>query len=144
MWLYEDAGRSVLIVIRFQSAFNSATGSGDMKYTSELISGPLSQLIPVAALAVAAIVVVVSTNGRFCFNPSLRPVLRGSRTRHCEEPAMLARLLEQTAARAPLTPDTKSARLRRVNHQACLGRHAPRRSRRPPLSPETPWAFQQP
>ena len=64
MWLYNGAGRSVLIVALFHSAFNSATGSGDMGYTSELISGPLSQLIPVAILALAAIVVAVSTKGR--------------------------------------------------------------------------------
>ena len=64
MWLYNGAGRSVLIAALFHSAFNSATGSGDMEYTSELISGPLSQLIPVATLALATIVIVVSTKGR--------------------------------------------------------------------------------
>lgn len=64
MWLYNSAGRSVLIVALFHSAFNSATGSGDMEYTSQLISGPLSQLTPVAILALAALVVVASTKGR--------------------------------------------------------------------------------
>ena len=70
MWLYNGARRSVLIVALFHSAFNSATGSGDMEYTSELISGPLSQLIPVAILALVAIVVVVSTKGRLGYQPT--------------------------------------------------------------------------
>ena len=69
LWLYNGAGRSVLIVALFHSAFNSATGSGDMEYTSQLIPGPLSQLTPVAILALAAIVVVVSTKGRLGYRP---------------------------------------------------------------------------
>ena len=40
-----------------------------MEYTSQLISGPLSQLTPVAILALAAIVVVVSTKGRLGYQP---------------------------------------------------------------------------
>jgi uncharacterized protein len=70
-WLYNGAGRSVLIAALFHSAFNSATGSGDMHYTNELISGPLSQLIPVATLALAAIVLVVTTRGRLGYQHAL-------------------------------------------------------------------------
>ena len=70
MWLYNGAGRSVLIVALFHSAFNSATGSGDMEYTSELISGALSQLAPVAILALAEIGVLVSTKGRLGYQPT--------------------------------------------------------------------------
>ena len=72
MWLYNGAGRSVLIAALFHSAFNSATGSGDMEYTSELISGPLSQLAPVAILALAATVIVVSTKGRLGYQHPMR------------------------------------------------------------------------
>ena len=64
MWLYNGAGRSVLIVALFHSAFNSATGSGGMRYTGELISGPAAQWIPLVVLAVIAVLVVVLTRGR--------------------------------------------------------------------------------
>lgn len=72
MWLYNGAGRSVIVVALFHSAFNSATGSGAMEYTSQLISGPLSQLIPVAILALVAIVVVVVTKGRLGYDAGIR------------------------------------------------------------------------
>ena len=64
MWLYNGAGRSVLIVALFHSAFNSATGSGGMRFTGELISGPEAQWVPLAVLAVVAVVVAVLTRGR--------------------------------------------------------------------------------
>src|SRR5919112_1019543 len=64
MWLYNGAGRSVLIVALFHSAFNSATGSGGMRFTGELISGPEAQWVPLAVLAVGAVVVAILTRGR--------------------------------------------------------------------------------
>ena len=64
MWLYNGAGRSVVIVALFHSAFNSATGSGGMRYTGELISGPAAQWIPLVVLVVIAVLVVVLTRGR--------------------------------------------------------------------------------
>jgi uncharacterized membrane protein YjgN (DUF898 family) len=64
MWLYNGAGRSVLIVALFHSAFNSATGSGGMRFTGELISGPEAMWIPLAVLAVAAVIVAACTRGR--------------------------------------------------------------------------------
>jgi membrane protease YdiL (CAAX protease family) len=67
MWLYNGAGRSVLIVALFHSAFNSATGSGGMRFTGELISGPEVQWIPLAVLAVVAVVVVAFTRGRLAY-----------------------------------------------------------------------------
>jgi membrane protease YdiL (CAAX protease family) len=67
MWIYNGAGRSVLIVALFHSAFNSATGSGDARFTSELISGPAAMLIPIAVLVVAAVAVVIFTRGRFAY-----------------------------------------------------------------------------
>jgi uncharacterized protein len=70
MWLYNGAGRSVLIVALFHSAFNSATSAGDAKFTQELISGPAAQLIPMALLVVVAVVVVIFTKGRLAYDPS--------------------------------------------------------------------------
>lgn len=70
MWLYNGTGRSVLIVALFHSAFNSATGSGDARFTSGLISGPAAMLIPVAVLVVIAVVVVVFTRGRLSYRTS--------------------------------------------------------------------------
>jgi membrane protease YdiL (CAAX protease family) len=64
MWLYNGAWRSVLIVALFHSAFNSATGSGGMRYTGELISGPEAQWVPLAVLVVIAVVLAVLTRGR--------------------------------------------------------------------------------
>jgi uncharacterized protein len=66
MWLYNGSGRSVLIVALFHSAFNSA-GTGSEYATGfikELISGPAALLIPIAVVAVLAVVVAVSTRGR--------------------------------------------------------------------------------
>ncbi|MDQ3925398.1 MAG: hypothetical protein M3272_00205, partial [Actinomycetota bacterium] len=69
MWLYNGAGRSVLIVGLFHSAFSSATGSGGMRYAGELISGPEAQWIPLAVLAVVAVVVVAFSRGRLGYEP---------------------------------------------------------------------------
>ena len=79
MWLYNGAGRSVLIVALFHSAFNSATGSGDMRYISEVISGPEAQFIPLAVVAAVAVLGAVLTRGRLAYRsrgatlPPLRP-----------------------------------------------------------------------
>ena len=67
-WLYNGAGRSVLVVALFHSAFNSATGAGDARFTSELISGPAAMLIPVAVLVMIAVVIVIFTRGRLSYN----------------------------------------------------------------------------
>lgn len=56
-------------VYLFHSAFNSATGSGGMRFTSELISGPAAMLIPVAVLVVGAVVVVTLTRGGLAYEP---------------------------------------------------------------------------
>lgn len=64
MWLYNGAGRSVLIVGLFHSAFNSASSSGGLRYTGELISGPAAQWVALVVLAVIAVVVAVLTRGR--------------------------------------------------------------------------------
>ena len=69
MWLYNGAGRSALIVALFHSAFNSATGSGGMRYTGELISGPAVQWIPLVVLVVIAVFVAVLTRGRLGYEP---------------------------------------------------------------------------
>src|SRR5215207_11283483 len=64
-WLYNSTGRSVLIVALFHSAFNSA-GTGSeyaTEFIRELISGPAALLIPIAVVAVLAVVVAVSTRG---------------------------------------------------------------------------------
>jgi hypothetical protein len=64
MWLYNGARRSVLIVALFHTAFNSATGSGGMRYTRELISGPEAQWIPLAVLVLFALLLALFTRGR--------------------------------------------------------------------------------
>src|SRR5215204_721190 len=73
MWLYNGAGRSVLIAALFHSAFNSATGAGDAKFTQELISGPAASLIPMALLVVVAVAVAFFTKGRLAYDPSPTP-----------------------------------------------------------------------
>ncbi len=69
MWLYNGAGRSVLIVALFHSAFNSATGSGGMRYTGELISDPAAGWIPLVVLVLIAVFVAVLTRGRLGYDP---------------------------------------------------------------------------
>jgi membrane protease YdiL (CAAX protease family) len=73
MWLYNGAGRSVLIVALFHSAFNSATSAGDARFTQELISGPAALLIPMAMLVVVAVVVAIFTKGRLAYDPTRSP-----------------------------------------------------------------------
>ncbi len=69
MWLYNGSGRSVLVVALFHSAYNSAWGTGDHKFTGELISGPTATLIPIGAVAVVAVVVTVLSRGRLAYEP---------------------------------------------------------------------------
>jgi membrane protease YdiL (CAAX protease family) len=69
MWLYNGSGRSVLVVALFHSAYNSAWGTGDHKFTGELISGPTTTLIPIGAVAVVAVVVAVLSRGRLAYEP---------------------------------------------------------------------------
>jgi uncharacterized protein len=74
MWLYNGAGGSVLIVALFHSAFNMTNGQ---KITPELLLLPetLASLIPAAAVAVLAVLVVVLTRGRLSYEPerAVRP-----------------------------------------------------------------------
>jgi membrane protease YdiL (CAAX protease family) len=66
MWLYNGSGRSVLIVALFHSAFNMTNGQ---KITPELLLLPegMASLIPWAAVAVLAVVVVLFTRGRLSY-----------------------------------------------------------------------------
>jgi hypothetical protein len=66
MWLYNGSGRSVLVVALFHSAYNSAWGTGDHRFTGELISGPAATLIPIA---VVAVVLTVLSRGRLAYKP---------------------------------------------------------------------------
>jgi membrane protease YdiL (CAAX protease family) len=67
MWLYNGSGRSVLIVALFHSAFNATSGSENI--TPILIPGSAASLIPIAAVAVIAVVLVVFTRGRLAYEP---------------------------------------------------------------------------
>ena len=69
MWLYNGAGRSVLIVALFHTAFNAAgAGSGYATgFVKELIPGPAALLISLAVVAVVAVVVAVLTKGRLAY-----------------------------------------------------------------------------
>jgi membrane protease YdiL (CAAX protease family) len=69
MWLYNGSGRSVLLVALFHSAYNSAWGTGDQKFTGELIPGPAATLIPIGGVAVVAVVVAAFTRGRLSYEP---------------------------------------------------------------------------
>ena len=68
MWLYNGSGRSVLIVALFHSAYNSAWGTGDHKFTNELLSGS-ALLYAVATVTVVAMVLAVLTRGRLAYEP---------------------------------------------------------------------------
>jgi uncharacterized protein len=68
-WLYNGSGHSVLVVALFHSAYNSAWGTGDHKFTGELISGPAATLIPIGVVAVVAVVVAVLSRGRLAYEP---------------------------------------------------------------------------
>jgi uncharacterized protein len=68
MWLYNGAGRSVLIVALFHSSFNSVTGSQEAtRFIRELIAGPAALLISLAVLAVAALLVAALTRGHLAY-----------------------------------------------------------------------------
>ena len=67
MWLYNGSGRSVLIVALFHSAFNAISGSENI--TPILIPGSAASLIPIAAVALIAVVLVVFTRGRLAYEP---------------------------------------------------------------------------
>jgi membrane protease YdiL (CAAX protease family) len=67
MWLYNGSGRSVLIVALFHSAFNATSGSENI--TPILIPGAAASLIPIAAVAVIAVLVGVFTRGRLAYEP---------------------------------------------------------------------------
>jgi membrane protease YdiL (CAAX protease family) len=70
MWLYNSAGRSVLIVALFHSSFNSVTGSQEaMRFIRELIAGPTALVIGLAVVAVVAVLVTVLTKGRLAYEP---------------------------------------------------------------------------
>jgi membrane protease YdiL (CAAX protease family) len=67
MWLYNGSGRSVLIVALFHSAFNATSGSENI--TPILIPGSAASLIPIAAVAIIAVLVGVFTWGRLAYKP---------------------------------------------------------------------------
>ena len=69
MWLYNGSGRSVLVVAVFHSAYNSAWGTGDHRFTGELIPGPAATLIPIGVVAVVALVVAVLSRGCLAYEP---------------------------------------------------------------------------
>jgi len=58
----------VLVVALFHSAYNSAWGTGDHKFTGELISG---SALPYAVVVVAVVAVVLAalTRGRLAYEP---------------------------------------------------------------------------
>ena len=68
-WLYNRSGRSVLVVALFHSAYNSAWGTGDHRFTGELISGPAATLIPIGVVALAAVGLTVLSRGRLAYEP---------------------------------------------------------------------------
>jgi membrane protease YdiL (CAAX protease family) len=82
-WLYNGTGRSVLIVALFHSAFNSAGAGADYatRFIEELITGPAALLIPIAVVAVIAVIIAVLTRGRLAYEPvrATRPGEAGGR-----------------------------------------------------------------
>jgi membrane protease YdiL (CAAX protease family) len=72
-WLYNGTGRSVLVVALFHSAYNSATSSGDARFTEELITGPAALLIPLGLTVMVAVVVAAFTKGRLSYEPERVP-----------------------------------------------------------------------
>jgi uncharacterized protein len=67
MWLHNSTARSVLIVALFHSAFNATSGSENI--TPILIPGTAASLIPIAAVAVIAVLVAAFTRGRLAYEP---------------------------------------------------------------------------
>jgi hypothetical protein len=57
----------------FHSAYNSATSSGDARFTEELITGPAVLLIPLGLTMVVAVVVAAFTKGRLSYEPERVP-----------------------------------------------------------------------
>jgi membrane protease YdiL (CAAX protease family) len=68
-WLYNGSGRSVLVAALFHSAYNSAWGTGDHRFTGELISGPTATLIPIGVVALTAVAVAALSRGRLAHEP---------------------------------------------------------------------------
>jgi membrane protease YdiL (CAAX protease family) len=68
-WLYNGSGRSVLVVALFHSAYNSAWGTGDHRFTGELISGAAATLIPIGVVAVVALVITILSRGHLAYQP---------------------------------------------------------------------------
>ena len=68
MWLYNRTGRSVLLVALFHSAFNMTNGQ---KITPDLLglTEGLASFVPVAAIAVIAVLLVVFTRGHLAYEP---------------------------------------------------------------------------
>ena len=80
MWLYNGSGRSVLIVALFHSAFNMTNGQ---KITPELLHLPegLASLIPAAAVAVLAVLLLAFTRGRLAYERTAQPTVHFTGTR---------------------------------------------------------------
>ena len=90
-WLYNSSGRSVLVVALFHSTYNSAWGTGDHRFTGELIPGPAATLIPIGAVAVVAVAVAVLTRGRLAYKPergATTNLLIAARVRAQDGPAL--------------------------------------------------------
>src|SRR5918997_2793555 len=81
MWLYNNSGRSVLVVALFHSAFNSATSLGEQRFTGELIPGPALLYAAGVLVAAAVLVVAVFTGGRLAYEPAARPAILSTGTR---------------------------------------------------------------
>lgn len=70
MWLYNGTGGSLLIVALFHSSFNMYTGQ---KITPQFVQGLEAtwlNLLPIAAVALAAILLTVLTRGRLAYKPA--------------------------------------------------------------------------
>ena len=101
-WLYNGSGRSVLVVALFHSAYNSAWGTGDHRFTGELISGPAATLIPIGVVAVVAVVLTVLSRGRLAYKPERGAATeRGGRS----GPSETTTINLLIAARAPAQGD---------------------------------------
>ena len=74
-WQYNGARHSVLVAGIFHAAFNSATGSGGMRFTRELFTAPQSASItlwvPLGVLAAAAAVVAVRMGRQSALVPAV-------------------------------------------------------------------------
>ena len=81
-WLYNGSGRSVLVAALFHSAYNSAWGTGDHRFTGDLISGPAAMLVPKGAVAVFAVAVAVLSRGRLAYEPERDATTEASGAAH--------------------------------------------------------------